>query len=206
MIRSRKNMSITIIITILSICMIGCSENVEQNKDESTYQSEYALTENTANETTTFEEQSSDIDNRDERIKYNDDISKLDYISTPINVFIVEEELVAEQYNKEIGYQTNYIYKLSTLMNGKTTINGKEDYIDSHRIIKGLLKDFFTDDYKFKASSRAFSGITTDDIFVCILSNGAVNIYIKSNDDDYDPFIKGKSAWAIVPTEEGPMP
>lgn len=160
--RFRKIMSITALISILSICLIGCGVNKEE-----------------------------DMEN------YKKDISTVDAISTAVSVFVADPDSVG-------NYQDKYIYKLSTLMNGKITVDGKEVYIDTNEILKKCLKDTVSDDGKLIVSSTAFSGMTTDDVFIMI-DNGMVNVYVKSKNSDFESYRKGLFDWSKVKLDEGPI-
>lgn len=128
-----------------------------------------------------------------EKSKYSKDIQALDSVKTAVSTFVSDPDA---------KYNDDYTYKLSTLMTGKITVNGTEYDIDPNDVITKTLKEVFPDGTNFEASSNAFTGVKTDDVYVSI-SDGAVSIFVKSKDTDYASYKAGTAYKTTEPSAEG---
>lgn len=125
-----------------------------------------------------------------EKSKYSKDISALDSVKTAVSTYVGDPE---SKFPANI--KTTPV-TLTALMADTSDVSG---------VIAPILKEVFklTTDASgktsgtFNSSSKAFDGITTDNVWVTI-DDGAVSICVSVNaaeKDDYKPYTAGTFTW-----------
>ena len=106
-----------------------------------------------------------------EKSKYADDVSNLDSVRTALLTY------AADPNSK---YSSGSVYTLTELLRK-----------DDNNIMKPILFETFNIEGEtgtFNATSKAFKGITTDDVLVCIARNGSASVYVPSQSKEYDDY------------------
>ena len=113
-----------------------------------------------------------------EKSKHSKDMSALDSINTAMKTFIAEPDS---------KYTDGVVYNLTGIMASTVDVNG---------VVKPILSEVFNmsaSPATFNGDSDAFDAVDADDVLIGI-KDGAVSIYVKSNDSDYSNYVVGDGA------------
>ncbi len=113
-----------------------------------------------------------------EKSKHSKDISALDSINTAMKTFVAEP-------NSE--YTDGIVYTLTGIMSNAVDVNG---------VVKPNLSEVFdmsATPATFNGDSDAFDAVNANNVLIGI-KDGAVSIYVKSDDPDYSNYVVGDGA------------
>lgn len=116
---------------------------------------------------------SEEVNKYAEKSYHSKDIQALDSVNTAIKTYVAEPTAT---------YADERVYTLTEMLEN-----------DSANVIKPIIAEAFSikDDFgTFNAKSKAFKGVTTDDVLVCI-DKGMVSIYVESQEEGYSDFTTG---------------
>ena len=106
------------------------------------------------------------------------DMSALDSINTAMKTFIAEPDS---------KYTDGVVYNLTGIMASTVDVNG---------VVKPILSEVFdmsASPATFNGDSDAFENVDADDVLIGI-KDGAVSIYVESDDLDYSNYVVGDGA------------
>lgn len=113
-----------------------------------------------------------------EKSKHSKDISALDSINTAMKTFVAEPDS---------EYTDGVVYNLTGIMSNAVDVNG---------VVNPILSEVFdmsASPAEFNGDSDAFENVTADDVLIGI-KDGAVSIYVESDDSDYSNYVVGDGA------------
>ena len=129
-----------------------------------------------------------------EKSKHSKDIQALDALKTAASTYVADGEG---------NYADNTVYTLADFLPQPSADDADGDagddaaaVLDPNGVFRRTLSEVFTftdDTADFTGTSKAFRDVDEDDVFIRF-NDGAVSIYVESQDDDYDDYEVGAGA------------
>ena len=114
------------------------------------------------------------LDEYVEKRNHAGDMARLDAVNTAIKTYVPDPDS---------HYSAGKVYTLTEMIE-----------LDDNDIIEPIVAEVFRfkgDLGTFQAKSKAFKGITTDDVLIRIDKSGMVSIYVESQEEDYGDYMAG---------------
>ena len=134
-----------------------------------------------------------------EKSKHSKDIQALDALKTAASTYVADGEG---------NYADNTVYTLADFLPQPSADDADGDagddaaaVLDPYGVFRRTLSEVFTftdDTADFTGTSKAFRDVDEDDVFIRF-NDGAVSIYVESQDDDYDDYEVGAGSALATP-------
>ena len=126
-----------------------------------------------------------------EKSKHSKDIQALDAIKTACSTYVADGE---GNYADDTTYTLTDLLGLAPLPENAPQGATQQPY-DPNDVLQNTLSEVFTFNQEgtsatFNGSSKAFRNISSDDVLIRF-EDGAVSIYVESQEDDYDDYEVG---------------